>query len=251
MTKPARIIDLGTRDYAEAWRVQQELAAARQRDQVPDTLLLVEHPHVLPLGRGAHRENLLASASMPVFEVERGGDVTYHGPGQLCGYPILFLREDERDVHLYLRRLEEAIIRTLAEFAVEAGRRPGLTGVWAGPHKLASLGVAVRRWVTLHGFALNVCTDLERFCTINPCGLPASVMGSMSRSLGRPVAVAEVRAPLLRHLATALERCWADGERAGGPQVAAAPGTAVSANEKQVSLLGSTRESLSGTVVAS
>jgi lipoate-protein ligase B len=251
VTKPARIIDLGTRDYAEAWRVQQELAAARQRDQVPDTLLLVEHPHVLTLGRGAHRENLLASASMPVFEVERGGDVTYHGPGQLCGYPILFLREDERDVHLYLRRLEEAIIRTLAEFAVEAGRRPGLTGVWAGPHKLASLGVAVRRWVTLHGFALNVCTDLERFCTINPCGLPASVMGSMSRSLGRPVAVAEVRAPLLRHLATALERCWADGERAGGPQVAAAPGTAVSANEKQVSLLGSTRESLSGTVVAS
>jgi lipoate-protein ligase B len=219
VTKPARIIDLGTRDYAEAWRVQQELAAARQRDQVPDTLLLVEHPHVLTLGRGAHRENLLASASMPVFEVERGGDVTYHGPGQLCGYPILFLREDERDVHLYLRRLEEAIIRTLAEFAVEAGRRPGLTGVWAGPHKLASLGVAV--------------------------------MGSMSRSLGRPVAVAEVRAPLLRHLATALERCWADGERAGGPQVAAAPGTAVSANEKQVSLLGSTRESLSGTVVAS
>jgi lipoate-protein ligase B len=214
--KPARIIDLGTRDYAEAWRVQQELLAARQRDEVPDTLVLVEHPHVLTLGRGAHRENLLTSPSMPVFKVERGGDVTYHGPGQLCAYPILYLREDERDVHLYLRRLEEAIIRTLTEFAIEAGRRPGLTGVWAGPHKLASLGIAVRRWVTLHGFALNICTELERFSTINPCGLPASVMGSMSRSLGRPVAVAEVRAPLLHHLATTLDRCWAEEELSSG-----------------------------------
>ena len=210
MSRPARIIDLGTRDYAEAWRVQLELVAARQRDEVPDTLLLVEHPHVLTLGRGARRENLLASADMPVFEVERGGDVTYHGPGQLCGYPILYLREDERDVHLYLRRLEEAIIRTLAEFAIEGDRRPGLTGVWVGARKLASLGVAVRRWVTLHGFALNVCTDLERFSAINPCGLSASVMGSMIGVLGRPVAVAEVRAPLLRHLATTLDRCWVD-----------------------------------------
>jgi lipoate-protein ligase B len=216
--KPARIIDLGMRDYAEAWRVQQDLLAARQRDEIPDTLVLVEHPHVLTLGRGAHRENLLASAGMPVFQVERGGDVTYHGPGQLCGYPILFLREDERDVHLYLRRLEEAIIRTLAEFTIDSGRRPGLTGVWAGPHKLASLGVAVRRWVTLHGFAINVCTELDRFSAINPCGLPASVMASMTHILGRPVAVAEVRAPLLRHLATALDRCWADEGGAGDPR---------------------------------
>ena len=210
MSRPARIIDLGTRDYAEAWRVQLELVAARQRDEVPDTLLLEEHPHVLTLGRGARRENLLASADMPVFEVERGGDVTYHGPGQLCGYPILYLREDERDVHLYLRRIEEAIIRTLADFAIDAGRCPGFTGVWVGSHKLASLGVAVRRWVTSHGLALNVCTDLDRFSTINPCGLPASAMSSMTRILGRPVAVAEVRAPLLRHLATALHRCWAE-----------------------------------------
>ena len=213
MSRPARIIDLGTRDYAEAWRVQLELLAARQRDEVPDTLLLVEHPHVLTLGRGARRENLLASADMPVFEVERGGDVTYHGPGQLCGYPILYLREDERDVHLYLRRLEEAVIRTLAEFAIEGDRQPGLTGVWVGARKLASLGVAVRRWVTLHGFALNVCTDLERFSAINPCGLSASVMGSMTGVLGRPVAVAEVRAPLLRHFATVLGRCWVEEER--------------------------------------
>ena len=193
--------------------MQLELATARQRDEVPDTLVLVEHPDVLTLGRGARRENLLASADMPVFEVERGGDVTYHGPGQLCAYPILYLREDERDVHLYLRRLEEAIIRTLAEFAIEAGRRPGLTGVWVGPLKLASIGVALRRWVTLHGFALNVCTDLRRFSAINPCGLPASVMGSMTRALARPVTVAEVRAPLLHHLGASLDRCWGEEER--------------------------------------
>ena len=216
MTRPARIVDLGTRDYAEVWHVQKELLAARQRDDVPDTLLLVEHPHVLTLGRGARRENLLASADMQVFEVERGGDVTYHGPGQLCGYPILYLREGERDVHRYLRHLEEAIIRTLAEFAIDGVRRPGLTGVWVGPRKLASLGVAVRRWVTFHGFALNVCTDLERFSAINPCGLSASVMGSMTGVLGRPVAVAEVRAPLLRHLAAVLDRCWAEEEPGDG-----------------------------------
>jgi lipoate-protein ligase B len=220
VSKPARIVDLGTRDYAEAWRVQLELVAARQRDEVPDTLVLAEHPHVLTMGRGAHRENLRTSAGMPVFEVERGGDVTYHGPGQLCGYPILYLREDERDVHLYLRRIEEAIIRTLADFAIDAGRCPGFTGVWVGSHKLASLGVAVRRWVTSHGLALNVCTDLDRFSTINPCGLPASAMSSMTRILGRPVAVAEVRAPLLRHLATALDRCWTE---AGRPEEHARP----------------------------
>jgi lipoate-protein ligase B len=213
VSRPARIIDLGTRDYAEAWRVQHELLAARQRDEIPDTFVLAEHPHVLTLGRGARRENLLASANMPIFEVERGGDVTYHGPGQLCGYPILYLREGERDVHLYLRRLEEAIIRTLAEFAIEGGRRPGLTGVWVGLHKLASLGVAVRRWVTLHGFALNVSTDLGRFSAINPCGLAASAMGSMTGVLGRPVAVAEVRVPLLRHLAAVLDRCWIEEEQ--------------------------------------
>jgi lipoate-protein ligase B len=210
VSKPARIIDLGTCDYAEAWRVQQELVAARRRNELPDTMVLAEHPHVLTLGRGAHRKNLLASADMQIFEVERGGDVTYHGPGQLVGYPILFLREDERDVHLYLRHIEQAIIRTLAEFAIAADRRPGFTGVWVGSRKLASLGVAVRGWVTSHGFALNVCTNLDRFSTINPCGLPASVMGSMTHILGRPVAVAEVRAPLLSHLATALDRCWAD-----------------------------------------
>jgi lipoate-protein ligase B len=206
---PARVLDLGLCDYLASWRVQQDLLDARQEDRIEDTLVLVEHPHVLTLGRTGRRDNLLATNDMPVVEVERGGDVTYHGPGQLVGYPILRLRDDERDVHRYLRRLEQALLATLADFAIKAEQRPGLTGVWAGPHKLASIGVAVRRrWTTMHGFALNVCTDLGRFAAINPCGLPASVMGSMTSVLGRPVTVAEVREPLLRHLGHALNRDW-------------------------------------------
>ncbi len=206
---PARVLDLGLCDYLAAWRVQQDLLEARQEDRIEDTLVLVEHPHVLTVGRNRRRDNLLAPGDMPVVEVERGGDVTYHGPGQLVGYPILRLREDERDVHRYLRRLEQAIVATLADFAITGEQRPGLTGVWAGARKLASIGVAVRRrWITMHGFALNVCTDLGRFASINPCGLPASVMGSMTSVTGRPVSLAEVREPLLRHLGQALNRDW-------------------------------------------
>lgn len=210
---PARILDLGVCDYLAAWHLQQDLLEARQEDRVDDTLVLVEHPHVLTLGRSGRRENLVAPGDMPVVAVERGGDVTYHGPGQLVGYPILRLREDERDVHRYLRNLEQAIMGTLADFAIAGERRSGLTGVWAGPSKLASIGVAVRRrWITMHGFALNVCTDLGRFAAINPCGLPASVMGSMTSVLGRPVSVAEVRGPLLHHLGQALNRDWQAAE---------------------------------------
>jgi lipoate-protein ligase B len=206
---PARVLDLGLCDYRASWQVQQDLLEARQEDRIEDTLVLVEHPHVLTVGRNGRRDNLLAPGDMPVVEVERGGDVTYHGPGQLVGYPILRLREDERDVHRYLRRLEQALVATLADFAITGEARPGLTGVWAGACKLASIGVAVRRrWVTMHGFALNVCTDLQRFTSINPCGLPASVMGSMASVLGRPVTVGEVRGPLLRHLGLALNRDW-------------------------------------------
>jgi lipoate-protein ligase B len=210
---PARVLDLGLRDYLDSWRVQQDLLGARQEDRIEDTLVLVEHPHVLTLGRNGRRENLIAPGDMPVVEVERGGDVTYHGPGQLVGYPILQLREDERDVHRYLRNLEQALIATLADFAIAGERRSGLTGVWAGPSKLASIGVAVRRrWITMHGFALNVCTDLDRFAAINPCGLPAAVMGSMASVLGRPVTLAEVRPSLLRHLGQALNRDWQAAE---------------------------------------
>jgi len=195
-TLPARLLDLGTREYGEVWALQRELVAARQRDEIADTLILVEHPDVITLGRGTHRENLVAPGDIPVFDIERGGDVTYHGPGQLVGYPIFLLRDEERDLHVYLRNLEESIIRALARFEIRGARKDGWTGVWnaAATRKLASIGVAVKRWVTLHGFALNVSTDLARFSAINPCGLEAAVMGSMQSELGREVSFAAVKA---------------------------------------------------------
>lgn len=208
-------MDLGTRDFAEVWALQRELVAARQRDEVPDTLVLVEHPHVITLGRGAHRENLIAVGDVPTFEIERGGDVTYHGPGQLVGYPILLLRPDERDLHVYLRNLEETLLRTLGDFGIPAGRNPGWTGAWtqstddAPARKLASIGVAIKRWVTLHGFALNVSTDLTRFTAINPCGLEAGVMGSMSSVLGRSVAMETVKQSVKHHFAAVFGRATA------------------------------------------
>jgi lipoyl(octanoyl) transferase len=195
----ARLLDLGTREYGEVWALQKELLAARQRDEIPDTLVFVEHPHVITLGRGTHRENLLAVEGIPTFEIERGGDVTYHGPGQLVGYPIFLLREDERDLRQYLRNLEESLIRGIAPEGVAGTRNPGWTGVWADDartgekRKLASIGVAVKRWVTMHGFALNVSTDLSRFTAINPCGLEANVMSSLSSITGRPVDMGAVK----------------------------------------------------------
>ena len=195
MKHQAKLVDLGTRDYAEVWSMQLALVKQRQQGEIPDTLLFVEHPHVITAGRSAKRDNLLDLGDTPLFEIERGGDVTYHGPGQLVGYPIFLLREDEHDLHVYLRNLEESLIRALAGFGLEGTRKPGWTGVWnaAAERKLASIGVAVKRWVTLHGFALNVATDLARFAAINPCGLDAAVMGSMAGELGRPVEMAEVK----------------------------------------------------------
>ena len=194
--KEARLVDLGVREFAEVWKLQLELVGARQRDEIPDTLLFVEHPHVITAGRSAKRENLLDLGGTPLFEIERGGDVTYHGPGQLVGYPIFKLEDGERDLHLYLRNIEEAIIRALARFELAAARKPEWTGVWTtdGARKLASIGVAVKRWVTMHGFALNVATDLARFAAINPCGLEAAVMGSMESVLGGEVSFADVKA---------------------------------------------------------
>jgi len=208
--KPAQLLDLGTREYGEVWALQKELVGQRQRDEIPDTLVLVEHPHVITLGRGTHAENVLAPGDTPLFEIERGGDVTYHGPGQLVGYPIFLLRQEERDLHLYLRNLEEALIRAVGRFGIPGERKEGWTGVWTsnggGARKLASIGVAVKKWVTLHGFALNVSTDLARFGAINPCGLEATTMGSMESVLGRPVPFAEVKAAMRDELAAVFAR---------------------------------------------
>ena len=193
---------LGRIRYAEAHALQQELVAQRIAGTIGDTLLLLEHPPVITLGRGAKANNVLLDAAsrsnlgIDFHETGRGGDVTYHGPGQLVGYPIFLLREPERDLHLYLRNLEESLIRTVGRFGIPGERKESWTGVWTtgGARKLASIGVAVKRWVTLHGFALNVSTDLGRFAAINPCGLEATVMGSMESVLGRPVSLADVKA---------------------------------------------------------
>jgi lipoyl(octanoyl) transferase len=214
---PTQLLDLGTREYGEVWKMQRDLVAARQRDEVPDTLILVEHPHVITLGRGTHRENLVNVGNIPTFEIERGGDVTYHGPGQLVGYPIFLLRPEERDLHVYLRNLEETLLRTVGDFGITAGRNPGWTGAWTAPEpgggqpprKLASIGVAVKRWVTLHGFALNVSTDLTQFTAINPCGLEAGVMGSISSVLGRTVAMNDVKARVRQHVSDVFQRAAA------------------------------------------
>lgn len=216
--------DLGRRDYRSTYDLQLELVAARQSGEVNDTLLVVEHPHVITLGRTRSAPaNVLAAGDVPVEQIERGGDVTYHGPGQLVVYPIVYLRRGEQDLHAFLRHLEQAMIDSLAALGVPAGRVPGKTGVWVGEtpgaqrdqpespeqpyrRKIASIGIACRKWVTFHGLALNVSTELSYFRRINPCGFEAGIMTSIERELGRPVELGEVSALLLPRLATALGR---------------------------------------------
>lgn len=194
---------LGTIDFAEAFALQEELAAGVASGAAPETLLLMEHPPVYTMGRGGHRDNIL-DPGIRVVETNRGGDVTFHGPGQLVGYPVIDLGRRGRDLHRYLRFLEELLIRVAADVGVAARREPGRTGIWADGGKLASIGVGVRRWVTMHGFALNVANDVFPFRSINPCGIVACPVTSLSASLGRPVpldavrwAVADRFAPLL------------------------------------------------------
>jgi lipoate-protein ligase B len=190
---------LGRVPYDEALALQTELRDAHLAGTGRDCVLLLEHPHVVTFGRGAREGHAhlsdaeLRDAGYEVFRTNRGGDVTYHGPGQLVGYPILDLSAHGRDVHAYLRRLEGALIDVLAEFDVAARRRDGYAGVWLDERrKIASIGVGVRRWVTMHGFALNVSCDLERFQVMVPCGLAGVEMVSMSSVLGRPVALDDV-----------------------------------------------------------
>ncbi len=215
MTKPPElwVIDLGLRPYAEALVIQRDVARRRITGEIPeDVLLLVEHPPVITLGRSAKGRNLLFSPALlqargvELFEVERGGDVTFHGPGQLVGYPIIDLKRHRQDLHWYLRQVEEALIQALATYALPAGRVEKFTGVWVGPNhpeeaqatrdlasrqsgpewsrKIASIGVHARDWVTWHGFALNVATDLSFFDLMVPCGIAGVTMTSLARELG-------------------------------------------------------------------
>jgi len=203
-----RVVDLGVLSYRAAYAEQQRLLDAVYAGSEPDSVLLVEHPHVITLGRNREAPgNVLDSAEVEVVQVERGGDVTYHGPGQLVAYPIVRLAEHERDLHIFMRRLEDAIIATLARAGLQAGRSDGNTGVWLEGRKLASIGIACRRWVTWHGLALNVSTDLRYFQRINPCGFESSVMTSIVAELGESAPDTEqVKSWLGEDLATALER---------------------------------------------
>jgi lipoyl(octanoyl) transferase len=191
---------LGIVDYQAALDLQRDLVEQRKQGLIPDQLLLLEHPPVITLGARNHnsRANLLetpealARKGVGLFEAGRGGDVTYHGPGQLVGYPILELPKDRRDVHRYVRDLEEVLIQSVSDFGITATRIPGLTGIWVGDQKLAAIGIRISRWVTSHGFALNVATDLSHFGLIVPCGISDKGVTSMERLLGREVQMDEV-----------------------------------------------------------
>ncbi|KIE44127.1 lipoyl(octanoyl) transferase LipB [Geobacter anodireducens] len=188
-----KIVDLAAMEYAEAFALQERLVADVAAGRAEETLLLLEHPPVYTLGRGGGGESLPDPSVRPV-EINRGGDVTWHGPGQLVGYPILDLGRRGRDLHRYLRFLEQALMAAAAAFEVAAWRVPGRTGIWTDGGKLASIGVGVRRWVTMHGFALNVCNDLAPFSRIHPCGIAGCPVTTLSREAGRAITVADAKA---------------------------------------------------------
>lgn len=211
-----RLVDLGLLPYLAAWELQQRLVEARKAGAIPDVLLLCEHPHVITLGRNGKREHLRASdrllAQMGVefHASERGGDITYHGPGQIVGYPILDLAAYRRDVRWYVAQLEEVMIRASADFGVTARRVEERHGVWvdapAGEEKLGALGVHLSRWVASHGFAYNVSTDLRYFDLIVPCGIAGARATSLERIVGRPVDAAAARARVAAHFAEVFGR---------------------------------------------
>jgi lipoyl(octanoyl) transferase len=202
---PLEVRRLGRVSYEAALDLQAELVTRRREGSIPDQLLLVEHPHVITVGTSSQEDHVLLSKEelskrrIQLFEVGRGGDVTYHGPGQLVGYPILSLDPDRKDLHRYLRDLEEVLIRTLGHFGISAAREEGLTGVWTTEGKVAAIGVRVSSgWITSHGFALNVDPDLSYFSTIVPCGIHDRPVASMAGILRRPVPLKEVFDPLIR-----------------------------------------------------
>src|SRR3954465_2617877 len=205
--RPIEVRRLGIVPYAEALALQRELVEERKADRVPDLLLLLQHPAVITLGvRGdGGRSNIVATGErlrelgIDVFETGRGGDVTYHGPGQIVGYPIIDLKPDRCDVHVYVRDVEEVMLRVCADYGVSANRVPGLTGTWIGAEKIGAIGVRISRWVTSHGFAFNVSTDLEHFRLIAPCGIADRGVTSLEQALGRSIAIAEVEDALVRH----------------------------------------------------
>jgi len=203
---------LGKVGYSDGLRLQAEAVDRLRSDEGAEQLFLLEHPHVFTLGRAANRANILLSSDqleergIEVHETGRGGDVTYHGPGQIVGYPIINLKPDRCDVHRYVRDIEEVMIRAIADFGIDGSRIKGLTGVWIGDEKIGAIGVRIARWITSHGFALNVNTDLGYFGMIVPCGITHKGVTSMSKLLGRNLDIQEVARTLARHFGEVFDR---------------------------------------------
>jgi lipoyl(octanoyl) transferase len=203
---------LGVIPYPEALGLQRRAVRRLQENRGPEVLYLLEHPHVITLGRNAKTDSLIAPAELlkergvEVIETDRGGDVTYHGPGQIVGYPVLGLETGRRDIRRYVHDIEEVLVRTLASFSIATERHPIHRGVWVDGRKIASLGIRISRWVTSHGFALNVNTDLSYFSLIRPCGIAGCTMTSMSRELGSEVSMKSVESELISHFAKVFDR---------------------------------------------
>jgi lipoate-protein ligase B len=193
------VSNMGLVEFGKAWELQKKLHALRLRREIPDVLLLLEHPPTLTVGKSGSPKNVLAPADklvemgISLFFIERGGDVTYHGPGQMVAYPIIDLRKRGKDIYRFVADLEEVMIRTVRDFSLEAGRDPGHRGVWVGEKELGAIGISVRRWITMHGLALNVTTNLEHFALINPCGFTDRQATSMAACLSTHVSLESVR----------------------------------------------------------
>ncbi|MBI9070735.1 MAG: lipoyl(octanoyl) transferase LipB [Melioribacteraceae bacterium] len=197
--------DLGLIAYDKCWDLQKDIFSKRVKSEIKDTLFLLEHPHTYTLGKTANRANLIGTEEflkqkgVSVFDIDRGGDITYHGPGQIVGYPIISLTDWKKDTHLYLRNLEEIIIMTCAEYGLETGRKEEFTGVWLGERKIAAIGIKISKWVTMHGFAFNINPDLSLFGGIVPCGITDKAVTSLSKELGREIPLSEVKGKLLNN----------------------------------------------------
>jgi lipoyl(octanoyl) transferase len=197
--------DLNIIDYQEAWELQKDMLEMRVDEKINDVFFLLEHPHTYTLGKVADKRNLIGSQDylvqnkISVFDIDRGGDITYHGPGQIVGYPIIDLKKWKQDTHKYLRSLEEVIIETCADYGLNGIRDPKYTGVWIGDKKIAAIGIKVSRWVTMHGFAFNVNTDLDFFSGIIPCGIKDKGVTSLKNELSRPIDISEVKEKLVNN----------------------------------------------------
>lgn len=197
--------DLGFIDYKEAWDIQKEVHSLRVEEKLSDVLFLLEHPHTYTLGKVADKNNLIGSKDylnknkISVYEIDRGGDITYHGPGQIVGYPIIDLKKWKQDTHKYMRALEEVIIRTCSEYGLKGIRNPEFTGVWIEGRKIAAIGIKISRWVTMHGFAFNINTDLALFNGIIPCGIIDKEVTSLEKELGKNIEISEVKLKLLKN----------------------------------------------------